>query len=52
MPEAQEPAKANHGVGDAAGHLIDHEVVDLADVFAGRVLHLGSFDIFAGDELV
>jgi len=50
MPEAQESTEADHGVRDAAVHLVDHEVVNLADVFAVRIVHLGSFDIFAGDQ--
>src|SRR4029453_12739073 len=47
VTEPEESAKAHDGIADATGHLVDDNMIDLADVLAVSPIHLRSLDVFA-----
>ena len=52
MAEPQESTEAHDRVGDTAGELIDHQMVDFTDLLTVRFIDVGAFDIFARDKLM
>src|SRR5262249_18017518 len=52
VTQAYESAKAHHSIGNTAGDLVDHEVVDLTDFLAVHVVDVRAFDVLARDQLV
>ena len=52
VTQAEETAEAHHRVGDAAGDFIDHQMIDLSDLLALKVVNVGAFHILAGDQLM
>ena len=45
--EPHKPTETHDRIGDAAGSLIDDQVIDLTDVFVARTVDFGAVDIFA-----
>src|ERR1019366_293396 len=49
--EAHEAAKVYYGVTGMTRDLIDHQMIDFADLFAARIINFGAHYVFAGDQI-
>jgi hypothetical protein len=52
VAEPQKAAEAHDSIGHATGDLVDHQVIDRADLLTGEVVGGGAFDVLARDQLV
>src|SRR5262249_33941030 len=50
LTDAEEPTERHHRVGDLAGVLVDHDVVDRAQAVALLVVHRRALDLVGGDQ--
>src|SRR5580704_6630804 len=50
VAHAEEAAEADHRVSDPAADLVDHHVLDIAEVLAARVVDAGALDLIGGNE--
>jgi hypothetical protein len=51
VPHAKEPTEAHDGVFAFAGRLVDHHIIDAAELLPGGVVNAGSVDLAGCDEL-
>ncbi len=49
--EAHEAAKVYYGVTGVTRHLIDHQVINFADLFAGWIINFSVDEVFARDQI-
>jgi hypothetical protein len=52
LADSQEAAERQQGVAHLARHLVDREIVEVADTFARQVEHRSSVHPIAGDQVM
>src|SRR4029453_17876055 len=50
LADAEKTAERHDGVDRLAAHLVDHDVVDGAELVSLQVVYVGSFDLFCRDQ--
>jgi hypothetical protein len=50
LADAEEAAERHHGVDRLAADLVDHDVLDRAEMLAVHVVDVGAVDLVGGDQ--
>src|SRR5215813_3050231 len=50
VADAEETAEGHDGVAGAPAHLVDHDVLDVAKLFAGPIVDVRAVDFFGRDQ--